>query len=97
MRFLYRPFGLLFSVLGGLVAGALFKRVWRGVADGHDAPSATDADRGWGEIAVAAAIEGAIFGGVKALVDRAGATGFARATGTWPGRVPSAESRQEVP
>ena len=25
------------------------------------------------------------FGGVKALIDRAGATGFARLTGAWPG------------
>jgi len=27
-----------------------------------------------------------VFGGVKALIDRAGATGFAWLTGAWPGR-----------
>jgi hypothetical protein len=35
---------------------------------------------------LAAAAEGAVFGGVKALIDRAGATGFAWLTGAWPGR-----------
>jgi hypothetical protein len=35
---------------------------------------------------VAAAAQGAVFGGVKALVDRAGATGFAWLTGAWPGQ-----------
>lgn len=57
----------------------------RAIADEDEAPEATDQDRGWGEVATAAAIEGAIFGGVKAIIDRAGATGFARATGHWPG------------
>lgn len=40
---------------------------------------------GWGEIAASAALQGAVMAGTKAVVDRAGATGFAKATGTWPG------------
>lgn len=84
-RVVYKPFGLLFSVLGGIVAGAIFKRVWRAAADEEEAPKATDRRRGWGEILTAAAAQGAVFGGVKALIDRAGATGFARVTGAWPG------------
>lgn len=84
-KIFYKPFGLLFSVLGGILAGAIFKRVW-GAAGGEDEPpEATDATKGWGEILVAAAAEGAVFGGVKALIDRAGATGFAHVTGAWPG------------
>jgi hypothetical protein len=82
---LYKPFGLVFSVLGGLVAGAVFKRVWRAVAREEDAPNATDEDKGWGEVVTAAAVQGAVFGGVKAAIDRAGATGFAHLTGAWPG------------
>jgi hypothetical protein len=85
VRLLYRPFGLFVSVLGGLVAGAVFKRVWKSVAREEDAPNATDADKGWGEILAAGAVQGAVFGGVKAAVDRAGATGFAHLTGAWPG------------
>ncbi|MDQ6849442.1 MAG: DUF4235 domain-containing protein [Actinomycetota bacterium] len=84
---IYKPFGLLVSVLGGLLAGKLFKRLWRAVRSEDDTPDAKDRERGWTEIAAAAAVEGAVFGGVKAIVDRAGAAGFARATGTWPGNT----------
>lgn len=85
MKFLYKPFGLVFSVLGGLLASMLFRKIWEAVTDEPDAPDSTDRDRTWGEVLVAAVIQGALFGGVKAAVDRAGATGFAKATGTWPG------------
>jgi hypothetical protein len=88
-KVLYKPFGLIFSVLGGILAGAIFKRIWGAAADEEEAPKATDATRGWGEVLVAAAAEGAVFGGVKALIDRAGATGFAHLTGSWPGRTKS--------
>ena len=81
----YKPFGMLAGVLGGILAGALFKRVWKLVGEGEDTPSATDAGRGWGEILLAAGLEGLIYGTVKAAVDRAGATSFERATGAWPG------------
>ena len=87
MKALYQPIGLLFSVLGGVVAGAVFKRMWRIVAGEDDAPDAKDRERGWGEIVTAAALQGAVFATVKAVVDRAGATGFERATGTWPGNT----------
>jgi hypothetical protein len=88
-RLVYKPFGLIISVLGGIVAGMIFKRVWGAVGHEGEAPAATDEAKGWGEVLVAAAAEGAVFGGVKALVDRAGATGFAHLTGAWPGRSES--------
>jgi len=84
-RLVYKPLGLLVSVAGGVVAGAIFKRIWRAVAHEDEAPEATDAGKSWSEVLAAAAAQGAVFGGVKALIDRAGATGFARLTGTWPG------------
>jgi Protein of unknown function (DUF4235) len=84
-RLLYKPLGLIMGVLGGLIAGTVFKRVWGVVAREDEAPKATDARRGWGEVIAAAAVEGAVFGGVKAFIDRAGATGFERLTGVWPG------------
>jgi hypothetical protein len=80
-RILYKPIGLLVAVLGSLLAGRVFKRVWPG--DG--APDAKDARKGWGEVLAAAIVHGAVFGGIKAAVDRAGATGFAKLTGKWPG------------
>jgi predicted metal-dependent enzyme (double-stranded beta helix superfamily) len=70
---LYKPLGLAVSVVGGLLAGAVFKQVWKLVAGEDEAPEATDSERGWGEIVLAAAVQGAVFGAVKALVDRGGA------------------------
>jgi hypothetical protein len=80
----YRPVGILLGVAAGSLAGIIFKQVWKITTHDDDAPNATDEDRGWGEILVAAALQGAIFAIVKAAVDRGGATGVRRLTGDWP-------------
>jgi len=84
---LYRPVGRVCGLLAGLVAGAIFKRVWKRVtpADHDRAPSALQLDYNLGEIIVAATLQGAIYGGVSVLIDRAGARAFQRWTGEWPG------------
>jgi hypothetical protein len=84
-KFAYKPVGLLLGAGAGMVSGLIFKQVWKLAARDEDAPDATDEDRGWTEILVAAAIQGAIFAVVKAAVDRAGAVGIRKATGRWPG------------
>nr|BFE58198.1 DUF4235 domain-containing protein [Dactylosporangium thailandense] len=81
----YKPVGVLLGAAAGAAAGLIFKQVWRVAGRDDDAPNATDEDRAWGEILVAAALQGAIFAVVKAAVDRAGAIGVRRATGYWPG------------
>lgn len=85
MKLIYKPLGLIMGALGGFLAGTVFKRLWAFAGREGDTPNATDRDRGWTEIVLAAALQGAVFGSVKAAVDRAGATGFARVTGVWPG------------
>ena len=81
----YKLMGMLVSVLGGVLAGAVFKQVWKVAFGEEDAPKATDADRSWREILLAAALQGAIFGLVKAAVDRGAAEGARKVTGVWPG------------
>ncbi|GDY30991.1 DUF4235 domain-containing protein [Gandjariella thermophila] len=83
-KLLYKPFGMLFSVLGGLTAGALFKRLWRLVTGEEETPTATRQEYGWREVLLAAMLEGAVFGLVKAAVDRAGAVAFSKVAGRWP-------------
>jgi uncharacterized protein DUF4235 len=83
---LYRPLSLLLSTASGALAGALFRKVWSRASGQNQTPTATDRDRGWPEILLAAAAEGATFAVVKAATDRAGAVGFQRLTGTWPGK-----------
>ena len=85
VKVLYRPLGLFVSILGGLLAGALFQQVWKTVAHEDDAPKPSHADRSWREIVPAAALEGAVFGAVKAAVDRGGLKAFEKATGVWAG------------
>ncbi len=84
IRLLYKPLGLAVSVLGGVVAGAIFKRLWKLAARQDEPPKATDADRGWREILIAATAQGGTFGLVKAVVDRGAAEGTRKLTGTWP-------------
>lgn len=81
----YKPVGLALGAASGMVAGVLFKQTWKALRHEDDAPNATDEDRSWQEILLAAALQGAIFAVVKATVDRAGAAGTERLTGTWPG------------
>jgi predicted metal-dependent enzyme (double-stranded beta helix superfamily) len=83
-KLLYKPIGLAGGALAGVLAGLAFKEIWRLTSGEDDAPNATDEDRGWTEILVAAAIQGAIFAVVKAAVDRGGAKGVRRLTGKWP-------------
>lgn len=84
-KLLYKPFGMIIGALGGMVAGALFKRLWALVAGESTSPSATRADQRWVDVLGAAALEGAIYALVKAAMDRSGAIVFQRVTGTWPG------------
>jgi hypothetical protein len=80
----YKPIGLVAGLVTGAVAGLIFKQIWRLATDDDDAPNATDEERGWTEILVAAALQGAIFAIVKAAVDRGGAAGIRQLTGKWP-------------
>ncbi|MFG2294558.1 DUF4235 domain-containing protein [Streptomyces sp. NPDC048603] len=83
-KIMYRPLGLAMGTLGGLVAGLLFKQLWQIIGGDNDAPDALDESRSWREVLPAAALQGAVFAVVKAAVDRGGAVGVRRLTGTWP-------------
>lgn len=92
MKLLYKPLGIVAGVLASRAAGAVFKKLWMLLAKQTETPKASEQYRGWSEVFIAATLQGAIFGGVKALVDRASATGFARMTGTWPGATSKPKS-----
>jgi hypothetical protein len=86
-KLLYRPVGLVSSVVGGLMAGAIFKQVWRRAAPGDktDPPTALQTEYPFRQILLAAALQGVIFSVVKTVIDRQGARAFERWTGEWPG------------
>lgn len=84
-KLVYRPVGLLTSLAAGSVASAIFKQIWKRVAHEDDAPDALQSEYTFGKVLLAAAIQGAIFAVVKAAIDRGGARGFEKLTGSWPG------------
>ena len=84
-KLLYRLMSLGLSVISGMIAGALFKGVWKLIAREEDAPDATDPERSWKEVLPAAALQGAIFATVKAAVERGATQGGRKVAGPNPG------------
>lgn len=78
---IYKPVGLVTGAVAGLIAGAAFHHLWRALRHDRDVPRASDEERGWGELLVAAAVQGATFGAVKAALDRAAIQGLRQLTG----------------
>ncbi|MDQ3885879.1 MAG: DUF4235 domain-containing protein [Actinomycetota bacterium] len=85
MTLLFKTLSLIVSVLGGVLAGAVFKQVWKAVAGEEDAPEATSPEYDTKNVLFAAALQGAIIGVVKAAVERSGAKGIQKVTGVHPG------------
>ena len=71
--------------MAGTLSGIIFKQIWKHVADEEDAPQALQSEYTMKEVVLAAAIQGAIFAATKAAIERAGARGFSKVTGAWPG------------
>ena len=83
-KVIYKPVGWLVGALGGVAATAAFRKVWTLISGEDEAPDPTDRNRGWGPVLLAATVQGAIFGLVKAAIDRGGAAGYKKMTGEWP-------------
>lgn len=77
---MYKPMSLATSVLGGIAAGAVFGQIWKRISEDESAPDPKDLERSNTEVLVAAALQGLVFGLVKAAVDRAGARGYRAVT-----------------
>jgi hypothetical protein len=92
MKLIYRPFGILLGILAGIVAKKLFEQLW-GLIDKEEPPKPTTEQTSWPKVLASAAVEGLTFKVTRAAVDRAGATGYSRLTGVWPGeRAPEPEA-----
>jgi hypothetical protein len=81
----YKPVGLLTGMVAGAIAGMLFRQLWKRVSDEEEAPDPLQEEYPWREVVLAAAIQGAIFAVVRAIINRGGAEAFRKLTGTWPG------------
>ena len=78
---LYMPLSVATSVAGGLLAGAVFNQVWKRLGDdGQPPPDRRISTGPLGLALSAAALQGLVFGLVRAAVDRAGARGYRAVT-----------------
>jgi hypothetical protein len=86
-KILYRPWGLVGSMVGGVIAGQIVQQLWKHAAPGdqEDAPKPLESEYRLRQVLVAAVVQGAIFAVVRALINRGGARLFQRWTGEWPG------------
>jgi hypothetical protein len=84
VKLLYKPVGILFGIVGGLLAKRVFEKLW-GLVDDEEPPTPTTQQTSWSKVIGAAAVEGLAFKVTRAAVDRAGAKSFHHVTGAWPG------------
>lgn len=83
-KVLYAPFGTAGGIVAGVVASAVFGKVWKAARHEDAPPTPRARDRGAGEVVLAAVLRGAIFTGTRAAFDRYAAGVFARWAGEWP-------------
>lgn len=83
-KLLFIPFSIAGGLLAGLLGKRLFATLW-GVIDDEEPPDSEHREVSWGKLAIALALEGAIFRMIRGLADRGSRIGFERVTGEWPG------------
>jgi Protein of unknown function (DUF4235) len=83
-KILFIPFSLLGGVLAGIIGKKTFKGIWR-VLDSGEAPDPKRHDVAWQKLIPALLLEGAIFRATRGLADHGARQVFSRLTGTWPG------------
>jgi hypothetical protein len=87
MKILFAPIGIGAGLLAGIAAKKVFEGLWTAIDD-EDPPQPDDREARLLKLVAALAIEGAIFRVAKGLADRGARSGFAAATGSWPGESP---------
>jgi hypothetical protein len=84
MKFLFLPFSIISGLIAGFLSKKLFDGVWR-LVDDQEAPEAEHKEISVVKLALALAVEGAIFRAVRGLVDHGARRSFYNLTGSWPG------------
>ena len=84
MKLAFLPISILGGILAGVIGRKAFDAIWGRIDEGEP-PHPDHRDVSLAKLAIALAIEGAIFRLVKGLFDHGARRSFARMTGEWPG------------
>lgn len=82
-RSLYIPLSTAASIGGGLLAGKIFSQVWKQIDD-NEPPDPQDLQQPMTNALVAAALQGVVWGLVRAVVQRASAHSYQALTAEQP-------------
>ena len=84
MKLLFLPFSIVGGLIAGFVSKKLFEQAW-GLIDKEEPPEAKHREIEMGKLVAALALEGAIFKLMRGLADHGSRRSFARVMGSWPG------------
>jgi hypothetical protein len=84
LKFVFLPLSILGGLLAGLIGKKIFEQVW-GLIDDQEPPEAKHRQVQYVKLAGALLLEGAIFRLIRGFFDHGARRGFQRLTGSWPG------------
>jgi hypothetical protein len=83
-KLLFTPFSVLGGILAGVIGKKIFELLW-GAVDDQDAPDPKHRQVSLKKLVTALVLEGAIFRAARGLSDHGMRHMFQRVTGSWPG------------
>jgi Protein of unknown function (DUF4235) len=83
-KLLFMPFSVIGGILAGAVAKKAFEALW-GAVDEEQAPDPKHRRISLKKLIPALVLEGAIFRAVRGLFDHGARHAFRKVTGSWPG------------
>jgi len=84
VKYLFLPVSILGGLLAGLIGKKIFEQIW-GLIDDQEPPDAEHREVKYVKLAAALLLEGAIFRLIRGFFDHGARHGFRRMTGSWPG------------
>ena len=88
MNFIIKILFIPFSVIGGLIAGLIGKKIFDfawGLIDDQEPPEPEHRQISFPKMIAATAMQGAIFRASRGAADHGSRVAFSRFTGVWPG------------
>ena len=83
-KLLFIPVSILAGLIAGLVGRKVFEGIW-GLIDEEEPPDAEHQEASVPKLAASLAVQGAAFSVARGLTDHLARRSFYRATGAWPG------------